>query len=159
MKTQSITPYYEADHDRLDELFRNFQLSKRSDLSRAKDFFRQFKMGLERHIVWEEQILFPLFEEKTGMKGTGPTEVMRKEHREIRALLESIHQRVKARDPEGDAEEKALLEILGAHNQKEEQVLYPAIDRLLSDEERKEVFHRMEGITGEELGVCCSGAE
>ena len=157
MDTESIIAYYEADHDRLDELFRNFQSSKRSDFPKAKNSFRQFKIGLQRHILWEEQILFPLFEEKTGMKGTGPTEVMRREHRQIKALLEAIHQWAQAQDPESDAEEGELLEILGAHNEKEEHILYPAVDRLLSDEERKGIFHRMEGITGMELGACCSG--
>ena len=156
MKTESITEYYESDHDRLDKLFREFQTSKRSDFPKAKEIFRQFKIGLQRHILWEEEILFPLFEEKTGMKGTGPTEVMRREHRQIKALLEAIHQRVQVQDPESDAEEGELLEILGAHNEKEEHILYPAIDRLLSDEKRKDIFHRMEGITGMELGVCCS---
>ena len=157
MEVQSVTTYYEADHDRLDELFQHFQISKRTDVPKAKDFFRQFKIGLQRHILWEEQILFPLFEERTGMKGMGPTEVMRREHKQIRDLLEAIHWKVQAQDPESDTEETALLEVLGAHNQKEEHILYPAIDRLLSDQQRKDVFHRMEGVTGEELGACCSG--
>jgi len=157
MESESITRYYEADHDRLDGLFRNFQASKRSNFQKAKDSFREFKIGLQRHILWEEHILFPLFEEKTLMKGTGPTEVMRREHIQIKDLLEAIHHKVQAQDSESDQEEEALLEVLGAHNQKEEHILYPAIDRLLSPDERKHVFHRMEGVTGEELGTCCSG--
>ena len=157
MGAQSVTTYYEADHDRLDALFQNFQISKRTDFQKAKESFRQFKIGLQRHILWEEQILFPLFEEKTGMKGAGPTEAMRYEHRQIKELLEAIHQRVQARDPETDAEERALLEVLGAHNQKEEHILYPAIDRLLSAEEHRDAFRRMEEVTGAELGSCCSG--
>jgi len=156
METESITTYYEADHDRLDELFRNFQASKRPDFRKAKDFFRQFKIGLQRHITWEEEILFPLFEEKTGMKGTGPTEVMRREHKQVRDLLEAIHQKVKEQDPESGTEERALLEVLGAHNRKEEQILYPTIDRLLNDQDRDAVFQKMAGITGEELGSCCA---
>jgi len=73
---------------------------------------------------WEEEILFPLFEKKTGMQ-FGPTYVMRNEHKEIAAHLESIHKKVQKADPSSDREEQKLLEVLGAHNQKEEAILYP----------------------------------
>jgi hemerythrin superfamily protein len=49
-----ITAYFEADHDRLDSLFRHFQLHKRSDMEKAKSYFKVFLQGLKRHIVWEE---------------------------------------------------------------------------------------------------------
>ena len=156
MEGQLITTYYEADHDRLDELFRQFQASKRSDFRKAKDFFRQFKIGLQRHILWEEQVLFPLFEERTGMKEVGPTAVMRREHSQIKEFLEAIHDKIRQKNPASDEEETGLLEILGAHNQKEEQILYPAIDRLLKNQDREVVFEKMAGITGEELGSCCA---
>ena len=157
MEEQSIATYYETDHDRLDDLFKQFQASKRSDFVRAKDCFRQFKIGLQRHIVWEEEILFPVFEARTGMKETGPTKVMRSEHRQIRDFLEAIHLKVQHQDPDSDAEESRLLEVLGSHNQKEEQILYPMIDRLLGNQERQEIFVRMNKVSGEELGSCCSG--
>ncbi len=157
MEKQSIATHYEADHDRLDGLFKQFQASKRSNFVRAKDCFRQFKIGLQRHIIWEEEILFPIFERETGMKETGPTEVMRSEHRQIRDLLEAIHRKVQQQDPESDAEESGLLEVLGSHNQKEEQILYPMIDRLLGNQERQEIFTRMKTVSGEELGSCCFG--
>ncbi len=150
MEQQSITVYYEADHDRLDGLFKQFQASKRTDFIRAKDCFRQFMIGLQRHIVWEEEILFPIFEAQTGMKGAGPTEVMRSEHRQIKDMLEANDRKVQQQDAESDAEESGLLEVLGAHNQKEEQILYPMIDRLLGDQERQEIFTRMKAVSGEE---------
>jgi iron-sulfur cluster repair protein YtfE (RIC family) len=157
METQSIATYYEADHDRLDDLFKQFQASKRSDFVRAKHCFRQFKIGLQRHIVWEEEILFPFFEKETAMKGGGPTEVLRSEHRQIRDFLEAIHSKVLHQDQESDAEESGLLELLGSHNQKEQQILYPMIDRLLGNQERQDIFMRMKKVSGEELGSCCFG--
>jgi iron-sulfur cluster repair protein YtfE (RIC family) len=151
----NVQTSFADDHDRLDELFVQFQKTKRSDYARAKEFFKEFKFGLQRHIVWEESILFPLFEKKTGMYHTGPTEVMRQEHRRIGALLEAIHKKVQKQDPESDAEEKALLEALLAHNQKEEQVLYPAIDRLTTDEDKNEAFAAMEKVPEEAYKTCC----
>ncbi len=155
MSNQTITNYYEQDHDRLDELFKQFQASKREDYSHAKDCFREFKLGLQRHIVWEEEILFPLFEEKTGVKDIGPTAVMRMEHREIKEALEAIHEKVRQADPKSDAEEAQLLDILKQHNDKEEQVLYPAIDKLIDETEKANVFRAMQEIPEERYAHCC----
>ena len=74
---QTITVFFEQDHDRLDELFKTFQQLKRSDFSKAKEAFKEFKVGLQRHIVREEDLLFPLWEKKTGRLEEGPTVVMR----------------------------------------------------------------------------------
>ena len=70
---KTICEFFEQDHDRLDELFKTFQKMKRSDFAKAKEAFKAFKVGLQRHIVWEEDLLFPLWEEKTGMSEEGPT--------------------------------------------------------------------------------------
>lgn len=156
MKYKLITAYFEADHDRLDHLFTEFRKAKRGDFQKAKPFFRNFIRGLKRHIIWEEQILFPLFEKKSGMeKGVGPTEVMRNEHLTINELLESIHSKVREANPNSDAEEKALLDVLRSHNTKEESVLYPAIDHLFSEEDAAQVFVAMEEIPEDQWKSCC----
>jgi len=80
---KSISEFMEQDHDRLDDLYNQFKKLKTSDQSKAKDIFSEFKTNLQKHILWEEEILFPLFENKTGMSGTGPTAVMKMEHRKI----------------------------------------------------------------------------
>jgi len=155
--TTSISEYFEKDHDRLDDLFKSFQQWKQSDYPRAKEFFVAFKFGLQRHIVWEEEILFPLFEKKTGMQ-FGPTYVMRMEHKEIAAHLEAIHKKVQKADPNTDSEERKLLEVLGMHNEKEEAILYPAIDRNLTPGELETVYTEIQNIPEEKYLVCCQSA-
>ncbi len=156
MKKNVITAYFEADHDRLDHLFTQYQEHKRGDFQKAKPFFRNFRQGLKRHIIWEEEILFPMFEEKSGMgPGMGPTEVMRNEHQIIQQVLEAIHSKVREANPNSDEEEKALLEVLGNHNMKEENVLYPSIDKLVSEEETAHIFTKMEEIPEERWKTCC----
>ena len=152
---KTISAFYEQDHDRLDELFKTFQKLKRSDFAVAKEAFKAFKFGLQRHIVWEEDVLFPLWEEKTGMSQGGPTFVMRAEHRQIGQQLEAIHDKVAEQNPDSDQEEQALLDLLGTHNMKEERVLYPAIDQLTSAEERATVFQNMKNIPEERYKLCC----
>ncbi|MBH0198978.1 MAG: hemerythrin domain-containing protein [Nitrospira sp.] len=153
----TITTFYEKDHDRLDELFKTFQRLKRSDFAKAKAAFQEFKVGLQRHIVWEEDLLFPLWEVKTGISQGGPTMVMRNEHRQIGQLLESLHEKVTADNPETDQEEQWLMSILGSHNMKEERVLYPSIDNVASVAEREQVFRNMETIPEDRYNACCSG--
>jgi uncharacterized protein (DUF2249 family)/hemerythrin-like domain-containing protein len=157
MSTQSITDSYGHDHDRLDGLFQQYRKWKRTDYPTAADSFRQFKRGLERHIAWEEEILFPQFEAKTGMRGTGPTEAMRFEHRQIKHRLGQIVAKLHQGDPETDVEEAALFELLSAHNQKEEAILYPACDEFLDEAEHRAVFERMETIQAPGC-CCCHGA-
>ena len=152
---KTITAFYEEDHDRLDKLFATYQQMKRSDFAKAKDAFRAFKIGLQRHIVWEEDLLFPLWEEKTGMSEGGPTFVMRSEHRQIGQLLESIHDAVAANNPGSDQDEQLLLSVLGSHNMKEERVLYPSIDNVTSQAERDKVFQDMETIPEDRYNACC----
>src|ERR1700752_3797330 len=91
---KTIRKFYEKNHDRLDELFKTFQQLKRSHPCNAKGVFEEFKFALERHIVWEEDLLFLLWEKKTGRSGEGPTVVMRGEHRQIKRQLEAIYGKV-----------------------------------------------------------------
>ncbi|MDO8462634.1 MAG: hemerythrin domain-containing protein [Deltaproteobacteria bacterium] len=156
MSTSTITQYYEKDHDRLDGLFKTFQRLKKSDFKKAKEAFVAFKFGLQRHIIWEEEILFPIFEEKGGVsRDSGPTAVMRIEHRQIGQALEAVHQGVSRGSTETDSAENQLISVLKQHNLKEESILYPAIDNFLCDEERGGVFHKMENLPPERYEKCC----
>lgn len=108
---KTITEFYEKDYDELDALFKTVQTLKRSDFAKAKEAFEAFKFGLQRHIVREEDLLFPLWEKKTGRSEEGPTVVMRVEHRQIKQQLEAIHGKVAEQNPDSDKEEQALLDI------------------------------------------------
>lgn len=142
MNSVSINEHYTEDHDRLDELFHQFQALKLSDLPKATHYFQEFKSGLERHIVWEEEIVFPAFEKRFGEYG-GPTEVMRWEHREIRNFLEELAEKLARNDTETEVEEVGLQGVLCPHNHKEENIVYPMIDQVTEVAERKEIFARM----------------
>lgn len=156
MKTaqKPVTAYFEADHDRLDCLFQKFQEKKRGNFALAKPYFREFLKGLRRHIVWEEEVLFPFFEKASGIS-MGPTEVMRQEHRMIGAILDRIHDKVRKADPNSDSEEQELISILTPHNDKEENILYPAIDQCAGQEGSAQLFLAMEEIPQERFQSCC----
>ena len=143
MQTQSINQLYTEDHQRLDDLFHEFTKLKASDRLTAEKSFGEFKAGLERHIVWEEEILFPAFEKKFERFEGGPTTVMRSEHREIRKYLDAIARKLAEQNFQTDEEEISLAMVLCAHNHKEEGILYPVMDRVFSEQERAAMFLEM----------------
>ena len=87
-----VTEALAWDHDRLDALLsRIFDERAAGRLEDARRLWPEFERGLERHIRFEEELLFPVFEEKAGLSpNQGPTAVMRAEHRQIEMLLEGI---------------------------------------------------------------------
>ena len=136
-----------VDHDRLDNKIKKYSTEKLVDIERAESIFLSFKSELERHIIWEEDILFPVFERKTGTKDGGPTSVMRIEHIEIKKYLQEIKRKLhvkKIQDP--CKEEVALFKVLESHNQKEENILYPGIDNLTSEQEKELMIKEMSAI-------------
>ena len=82
--SESVDDFLTHDHDRLDELIAIFQERKDDNSGEATEFLAEFTAGLLRHLVWEESILFPLFEQKTAQ--TAVTNTLRAEHEEIRVL-------------------------------------------------------------------------
>ena len=102
-----------------------------------------------RHFAVEESILFPAFEDRTGMR-MGPTQVMRGEHAQMRELLDAAAASLAARDT-GDYSGYAetLLIMMQQHNMKEENVLYPMCDQHLGYQLETLMPQLMRGITSE----------
>jgi len=127
-----ISEFFSAQHRACDRAFEKMEAAVSSgDWPQAESLFDQLSRDTLQHFSNEEQGLFPLFEEKTGMQ-TGPTQVMRGEHVELRELLQRIGDAVRGKDQDealGTAETFFLF--LQQHNVKEEQVLYPMADQAL----------------------------
>jgi uncharacterized protein (DUF2249 family)/hemerythrin-like domain-containing protein len=142
---RDVTEALAWDHDRLDALEqRAFELFAIGDARGAQAAWSEFTVGLRRHIRFEEEILFPTFEGKMGLPASGgPTGVMRVEHREIERLIEAIG-RALGGDGAALPLRADLHELLGAHNLKEERVLYPGTDQCLDSEERDALVARIQ---------------
>lgn len=146
----SVTELLEEDHRRLDALAEGMFAAAR-DGRDATALASAFTEGLARHIRIEEEVLFPVFEARTGMT-RGPTTVMRMEHRAIEQQLANVREAVARlaaapgdKDALTDLEDARamLVGILEAHNAKEENVLYPMTDRVLPGAERDDVVRRI----------------
>ncbi|HEY9495873.1 MAG TPA: hemerythrin domain-containing protein, partial [Intrasporangium sp.] len=104
--------------------------TRTDELTRATD-------ALRRHIYLEEEFLFPPLR-AAGM--LPPVLVMLREHGEIWRTLDAIG----ALDLDADGSPArdqcaTLLTQLGAHNAKEEPIIYPQGDAVLSDQAKAEL--------------------
>ena len=140
----AILEFMSVDHDRLDNKIKMYTTEKLVDIESAKNVFLFFKSELERHIIWEEDVSFPVFERKTGIKDGGPTSVMRMEHIQIKDHLQEIQRKLHAKQIQVTCEEEvALFKLLESHNQKEENILYPGIDNLTNEQEKEQMIKQM----------------
>ena len=90
-----------------------------------------YRTEMERHFDFEEQALFPAFEQATGMT-QGPTTVMREEHAQMRELMgQMLEAASRRRREEYLAASETMLVLMQQHNIKEEGVLYPECDALI----------------------------
>lgn len=146
MEKLSIHQLYEDDHRRLDALFDSFKDKKHKDPKRAKEVFQEFSKGLEQHMAWEESILFPEYDDRLPNE-LNVTEELRDDHSQLLDQLRAIERKLERGDLETGREEARLSRILDAHNRSEEQGLYPKLEGLLSDAERREIRQKMRDAT------------
>jgi hemerythrin-like domain-containing protein len=145
---RSVREFLGADRRRLDAALRDAaRLAHGGAFEAAAATFDEFRRGLDRHIDMEERILFPSFAELTGAPN-GPASMMHLEHTRIRRLMNTIDASLRAKDFAAFLEAiREFTTLLEEHNDKEDNVLYPMIDRALgSDRERDEIVRRMERL-------------
>ncbi len=120
-----LTAFATHDHRQCDLLWAEVEAAE-GDSDAALAAWQRFADAMERHFQMEEQVLFPAFEQATGMHGAGPTVVMRAEHQQMRGVLATMAEAAAAEDIDllldhGDT----LLMLIQQHNAKEEGMLYP----------------------------------
>jgi hemerythrin-like domain-containing protein len=130
----TIKEYLSQDHSRCDELFAKMEDAVADSIDSSKDAYEVFAEATERHFQMEERVMFLEFEQKTGMT-QGPTEMMRQEHTQMRALLGEMGKAIDSKDTDkffGNSE--TLMILMQQHNMKEEQMLYTMAQQHLSAE-------------------------
>ncbi len=131
----TISDFMAGDHRACDGLYAEAEAAVAAgEWDEATARCAAFTDALARHFAWEEETLFPAFEASTGMT-EGPTAMMRMEHDEMRDLCAALAAAVAARAPDdflGAGE--TLVVLMQQHNMKEEQILYPLMDRSLGGE-------------------------
>lgn len=126
----NITSYMSADHQSCDDAFVEFENRlPKQDWPQLNSLWQVFSNHLNTHLLMEESVLFPAFEQATGSTA-GPTSVMRMEHEQMRALMNDMQSALQSKDCsscQGIAE--TLMFLIQQHNMKEEHMLYPMADQ------------------------------
>jgi len=131
----SISQTMTEDHRRCDHLLALTETSATgADWQTIALEAEVFREAMEHHFRFEEETLFPRLEEQAPM-AAGPTRVMRMEHQQMRQMLDEVVDAVQGRKK---ADLLGILETLHMltqqHNAKEEAILYPMADDVLSEQ-------------------------
>ena len=128
-KDEFVNEYLSSDHTRLDLLFESLiqGVQDGKPIENQQSLFHLLKTGILRHMHWEEKTLFPYFDIAPD---TIRLEInkLKTEQSELETMLESIESNM----AEGfDLDYLvALSHIVSAHHEKEEEIIYPAINAM-----------------------------
>ncbi len=116
-----------GDPRELDRKFEEFQATPASNMDERRERFDGFAAELHRHIVVEERLLFPPFGEGDSSRRL-LVELMLDEHRRIEDVLQRIRDRLDSGPRPTEDLESELVNVLWAHNTREEESVYPWFD-------------------------------
>ena len=130
----TLAEYMSTNHKACDEAF---ALAEEAALDnhweQAEIAFNTFNHSTRRHFRMEEEVLFPAMLDAGGP--AGPVQMMLMEHAQMNELIEQMAVALADRNTqEYGGLSETLLIVMQQHNLKEEQILYPIADRVLSAE-------------------------
>jgi len=151
MRELSFTSLLDV-HKGLQELFLQHQEALLDcDLVCATERLEEFERRLLRHIWEEETLLLPVYERAGAIPG-GPPVLFTGEHKRMRELLEGFEQALASLAKRPDNRKRGILRLLDRqatfknlmehHDQRETNILYPALDRVTPETERREILSR-----------------
>ncbi len=144
-------------HRELDEVFfRHQEALLLCEIDRAVQELKRHEAKLLAHIQVEEDILLPIYGARTDKIPGGPLELFTGEHRKLKMFLAEFYEtlsQMKERSPSGLRQSIiALLDrqfmykhLSEHHDLRERNVLYPWLDRITSDKERRALLDKCIG--------------
>lgn len=119
----------------------------------ASQILRILRQFADRcHHGKEEDVLFPAME--AHQPDFGPTAVMRAEHVQGRAAIASMIKALEQKDAEHFAQQALIyIELLRQHIEKENEVLFPLAQDMLSAEEDEQILEAYRTIEHEDIGA------
>lgn len=112
------------------------------------------------HHTKEEELLFPLLQKKNPNRIGGPVGVMLNEHVQGRSLIKQISQEIEKYNKDAKNEGPKIIEGLGKytsllsqHIRKENEILFPMADSILSESEQNKLFEAFEELETNRIGL------
>lgn len=129
---QTICDYLMHDHKRCDELFVHVEATiAQKDWLEAELAFQRFSEAMLGHLDSEESIVFPAFENALP-DAASPIAMLRMEHQRIKGIVARMEDAL-CRQNHGDLilHAETFTILMQQHSMKEEDMLYPLLDRIL----------------------------
>lgn len=126
----TLGEFYQRDHARLNSLWAGFLFLRSEGADAARDAFAAFRQGLERHMSWEDDLLFEELARRIDERGKLLTDLLTWEHQGLRRWLGRLAPSPSTIGLESDLQFTAFAGTLAGHNRREERVIYPLVDRL-----------------------------
>ena len=139
-------------HKDLKELFLEHQEALLDgDLIQAGHRLEEFERTLLDHMRKEEDLLLPVYERAGAIPG-GPPVLFTGEHKRMRELLAGFKQALSSLEQNPGGRKRGILALLDRqatfknlmehHDLREANILFPALDRVTSAAERREILAR-----------------
>ena len=142
-----VSMFMDADHQYLVRLLDEV-IAEKIDSQRAKNIFAIFSIHLEKHILLEDQILFPRFDEYIGVKkGMGPSVIAKRDHENILKLLDQVKQAFENYNLQKiHYAGHHLYRALTKHHEREGQIQYPLSNKFIPEDEWKSILFTIYGV-------------
>ncbi len=137
-------------HREIDDIFFWHQSALlKNDLTAAKNLLTDYENIIMNHMREEEDVLLPLYRERAGQIRGGDWEIFFLEHKKILEWLNRLKLRLSRLNPPlvDTRDLLALLDDEGRfkqylehHSLREDRIFYPEIDRVLDEEEKKNLI-------------------
>lgn len=140
----TVSAYLAAEHHRLNALLDEVADAVADGrFADARGIWESFQAGLLRHLRIEDELVFPVFEVRSGMSD-GPTVALRIEHGQIRRIAALLGAALEREDAAAFRDALGFLDAFVIdHESKEEHVLFPTTDLLLTPAESARFLDRL----------------
>jgi len=137
-------------HARIDETFFAHQSALlRFDFANALAQLELYGSQLREHMLHEEEILLPLYAARSNLNGAGAPQIFLADHAKMREFVDLFTTRTVElagiSRPEHDLlqlldREAFYKRLCSHHDKREREFLYPTLDSVTTDEERREIL-------------------
>jgi len=138
----SILKTMDKDHLRINEVLMEFGKEENKNFEKSKEIFMRFKWILEKHFFIEEKAIFNSYHVRKMQENEDLMKIL-KEHREI---LELINEMEELLFDKKILKIDCLKDFIIAHATFEDEVFYPNLDEILTEEQKYEIIERIKDV-------------
>ncbi len=140
-------------HEHLNELFLLHQAALlQLDLALALERLRTFERELRAHMQVEEELLLPIYQRAGPIPG-GPVEFFTGEHQRMLQLLARFNESLQQLQAQPEDLTRRIIQLLDEeamfkslvqhHDAREENILYPTLDRVATEQEKQQLLKQL----------------